>query len=108
MQLDIQTSMSALVLLGALTPMLTAILTRLRDPDWFKGLVSMTAVVGVGVLSSFENSGEFTLSEVLQSGAAAWGVHLATYFGVTKDMVTNLSKATVKFAPIALKRSTIR
>jgi len=105
MQFDLQTSMSALVFLGALTPFLTAILTRFRDPDWFKGIVSISGAALVGLLSTIENSSSVTASEVLQSGGVAWLVHLATYFGVSSQMVARLSEATKRFAPIALKYS---
>jgi hypothetical protein len=106
MNLDIDTTLTTLVFLGALTPFITAILTKLRDPDWFKGLVSMTLAVGAGVLASLQASdGEIVLQEVLHNGFGVWLVHLMTYFGVSKDAVDSLSRATVKFAPIAMKRA---
>lgn len=106
MDLNLDTSLSLLIFLGALTPFVTAVLTKLRDPDWFKGLVSMTLAVGSGVLASLEStSGEIVLQETLHNAFGVWLVHLMTYFGISKEAVARLSRATVRFAPVSLKRS---
>jgi hypothetical protein len=106
MDLNIDTSLSLLIFLGALTPFVTAIITKLRDPDWFKGLVSMTVAVGVGVVASLDSSGgDIVAREVLSNAFGVWLVHLMSYFGISKDAVARLAKATVKFAPVGLKRS---
>ena len=104
MELELQESVGIVVLLGALTPFLTAILTRLRDPDWFKGLVSLTSAVVIGAVASAVESDGLALEETLQNAGAVWIVHLMSYFGLTKDMVERLAKATVGFAPVAMRR----
>lgn len=104
MELNVDNPMSLLVLAGAVTPFITAILTKLRDPDWFKGLVSMTLAVIVGVIGSLQLEGDIMLDETLRNAFGVWLVHLMTYFGISKDAVARLSKATVGFAPVSLKR----
>ncbi len=98
-------AISALVFLGAVTPFATAILTKLKDPDWFKGLVSLTLAVLVGVGASLEIGGDIVFNEVAQNAFGVWLIHLMTYFGVSKDAVTRTAQATAKFAPIALSKT---
>ncbi len=106
MDFDINTSMSLLVFLGALTPFVTAFLTRLRDPEWFKGVVSITTAAAVGAFAAIQGVGldAVAAGDIVQHSLAVWAVHLMTYFGVSKEMVAKAAKATVSFAPIALKR----
>lgn len=99
------TSVSFIVLLGALTPFLTAIVTKLQDPDWFKGLVSLTASVALGLVGSLESSGEIVLSDVITNGLSVWGLHLMTYFGISKEAVSKVAKVSQRFGPLTLRRS---
>lgn len=105
MEFNIDTSMNFLVFLGALTPFLTAVLTRLRDPEWFKGVVSLTVAAVAGAFAAIQDSGldAVSVQEIVQHGFAVWLVHLMTYFGLTKDAVTKLAKSTAGFAPVSLK-----
>ena len=97
-----------LVLLGLVTPFLTAVLTKLRDPDWFKGLVSLAGAAAVGLFVEMQQVGldAVELRGVIESAVAAFGVHLMSYFGVTKDMVANFAKlpSVVKMGPLSLNR----
>jgi len=97
-EFDLNTSMSVLVLLGAITPFVTAVLTKMRDPEWKKGLVSMILVAATGIWAEAQSGDVFSTVEAVQAGAVAWLIHLGTYFGITSEMVARLHKATAGFS----------
>lgn len=83
-----------MVIAGLVTPFLTAVLTKLRDPDWFKGIVSMTGAAIAAFLIEAQQVGldAVQLQSTAETAVSIWAVHLVTYFGVTKDMVNKLAQ----------------
>ena len=94
MELDFTTTTTVLLILGTVTPFVTAVLTKLRDPDWWKGLVSLTSAAAIGLFAEIQNVGldAVEAADVVRNGLLVWGVHLMAYFGVTKDMVSKFAQ----------------
>jgi hypothetical protein len=93
----IELSLKAVMLLGAITPFITAVAARLRTPDWFKGLISITLAAAVGIVSAILDAPEGSTIEwqtAIENGGGVWAVHLMTYFGITSDMVKKLHDTT--------------
>ena len=107
MEFEVVNALSYLVFLGFLSPHVTAILTRLRDPEWFKGVVSLVLVSIVGVVASLSD-GSIVVNEALFNGFATWMLHQMSYYQVSKESVARLAKATVRFAPLSWKRGSIK
>lgn len=83
------------VVVGALTPFLTAIAAKLDSPDWWKGVLSLSWAVIAGVVSGFVDApSTFELSTALADGAAVWGTHLLTWLGISSFAVAKLNEST--------------
>lgn len=83
------------ILIGAVTPFLTAIAAKLNTPDWWKGLLSITWAVVAGVVNQwFSSKGGFDWTTALSDGASIWLVHLMTWLGVSRDAARKLHEAT--------------
>jgi hypothetical protein len=83
------------VLLGTVTPFLTAIAAKLNTPDWWKGLLSITWAVAAGVVNQwFDSSGGFDLGMVADNAFSIWLVHLLSWLGVSRDAARKVHEAT--------------
>lgn len=97
---DIDFQLKAIMLLGVLTPFATAIIAKMRTPDWWKGLISITLSAGVGIVSALFDAPDGSTIEWSTAVANGFGVyllHLASYFGITSDMVHRLNRVTSAF-----------
>lgn len=83
------------VLVGVLTPFLTAVAAKLNTPDWWKGLLSITWAAIAGVIGGFVDSPSgFDWDVAWADAAAVWSTHLLTWLGLTRDAARKVHEAT--------------
>lgn len=94
MELDLNTTTAVIMALGVLTPFVTAVLTKLRDPNWWKGVVSLTTAIAIGAFAEIQGAGldAAQVSDIVANSLVVWGFHLMTFFGLTEDMVAKVAR----------------
>ena len=85
------------ILVGMVTPFITAVTTKVNEKDWFKGLVSMTLALAGGAAIAATESGGVELASTLENGVTVWAFHLMSYFGISKDAVADVAAKTRSF-----------
>ena len=85
------------VIVGALTPFLTAVAAKLNTPDWWKGLLSITWAAIAGIVGGFVDAPSgFDWSLAWADGAGVWSTHLLTWLGISAAAVDKLHVATAQ------------
>lgn len=95
MDLDPEFTLNALLLVGAISPFITAIAAKVNTPNWWKGVISITTSALTGVFQGFWAAGaDFDVDSAVGTAVAVWATHLLTYFGISEDAVQRLHRAT--------------
>lgn len=86
-----------LVLIGIVTPLLVAIITKLDTSSTVKGLLALAFSVAIGVATCYAN-GLLSTADVLGSALAAYGAAQVAYVavfkpaGITSWLLENLGR----------------
>lgn len=95
--MDVLTSSPWLLLVGAGMPFVTALLTKARSPDFFKGVVSLMLALVVAVGNTILADGGSGWQTIGNDAIVVWSAHLITWLGVTGTAVKKLNDATSEF-----------
>ncbi len=90
-----------IVIVGVLSPFVTALAAKSGTPDWFKGVLSICTAVVAGVVNQLLTDGSFDLTNALTDASAVWSTHLLTWLGISSAAVAAVHEKT-KDAGVAL------
>jgi len=83
-----------IVIVGAISPFLTAVAARGGTPNWFKGLISIAVATAAGLINQSFAAGSFDLTTALTDASAVWGTHLLTWLGISSAAVAVVHEKT--------------
>ena len=83
-----------IVIVGTLTPFLTAVAAKKGTPDWFKGVLSIAAALAAGFINQYFAAGSFDFTTAFADASAVWGTHLLTWLGISSAAVAVVHEKT--------------